>query len=952
MKLPRSVFLTRQTAFLVALLGWIGSLSGCQPVPSEDFVIGFSQCIDSDDWRQAMLFEMEKELAFHSGVRLIYKNADGNSAQQIRDIRALQQAGIDLLIVSPNEANPITPAVEEVYQSGIPVIVIDRKILSADYTAYVGADNYEIGHIAGNYAAELLPEGGRVLEVTGLPGSTPAQERHRGFTEVLRAFPQIQLLDSVNGEWERRVAKRKLQDTLASYDTIDLIFAHNDMMALATHEVIQQHPSLKNTKLLGINGLSGPNLGIDLVNSSVLDATFLYPTGGDKAIQVALDILEGRPYRKENILQTTVIDPSNVKVIKLQSDKIAEQQQDIVRQQRAIQEQLAVYRSQQSLLYVVAISLAIALALGAYALYSLREKQVTNRRLRVQNDKITHQRNQMARMAQETEAAHQAKFSFFTNISHEFRTPLTLILASIEDLLEEDVPDNPSKTPAVRHDLLLMRKNASRLLRLINQLLDFRRLEHNKIKVVPSSGDIVAFLREVVTAFERTAQRRQITYRFVALQPSIEAYFDASMLDKVFFNLLSNAFKFTPDGGSIKVLVEREEDRVHIQCIDNGQGMSDEHAAHAFDTFYQGDQYRARGTGLGLSLSKELIECHGGTISVTSEKGQGSCFNIILPLHVPNEPTTPDDPTVPSSHQYYVAEVSQDLTDSVAIDYQTLDSDSLEASSPDTSVANVANVANVATQDTTILIIEDHEDLRSFLARKFRTTYHVITSEDGTDGLKQAFAHMPDLVVCDIMLPGQDGLTIAHTLKNDLRTSHIPIILLTARTTPEQQLAGLRTGVDAYVTKPFHPKLLVEQVSKLLWNREQLRQRFASTQQPSEPLTALPNLDQQFLQCLTDFIQQNLAEPELNVNAVAQEVGLSRVHLYRKVKALLGMGINDYIKVQRLQKARKLLPQPDLTIAEVAYAVGFSSPAYFSTVFKSYYQQSPSDFVKNPQPVS
>ena len=892
-----------------------------------------------------MRFEMEKELAFHPDAQLIYRNADGNSKQQIQDIRSLQQAGIDLLIVSPNEAAPITPVVEELYRAGIPVIVIDRKITSAAYTAYIGADNYEIGRIAGSYAASLLPEGGDVLEVTGLPGSTPAQERHRGFIEALRDFPQIQSLDSINGEWERQVAKHKLQDTLASYSTVDLIFAHNDMMALATREVLRHIPALSSVKLLGIDGLSGPDLGIEMVSDGVLDATFLYPTGGDRAVQVALDILEGRAYQRENILQTTVIDLSNVKVIKLQSDKIADQQQDIVRQQRAIQEQLTIYRSQQTLLYVVVVSLAIAIVLGAYALYSLREKQFTNRRLRIQNDKITHQRNQIAQMAQETEAANQAKFTFFTNISHEFRTPLTLILASIEDLLEESHRGDQRSAEVIRQDFLLLRKNASRLLRLITQLLDFRRLEHNKLKIMATKGDLVAFLREVVTAFERTAQRRRIDYQLVTSQPAVDAYFDAAMLDKVFVNLLSNAFKFTPDEGSIQVSVEPEtsEDRVRVRFVDNGPGMSAEQAEHAFDRFYQGESYRAWGTGLGLSLSKELMECHGGTISVVSNPGRGTCFEVILPLHGPYESTGPGESssTVPSSHQYYGEEMSLGFPESATIDYEELD-----AAFPLTTSLNPMQAS-----DTTVLVIEDNDDLRHFLVRKFRATYRVIASADGTHGLEQSFAQVPDLIVCDIMLPGSDGLTIARTLKNDLRTSHIPIILLTARTTPDQQLEGLRTGVDAYVTKPFHPRLLLEQIDKLLWNREQLRQRFASTHVSSEPPITLPDLDQQFMQRLTAFIEQNLAKPSLNVNAIAQEIGLSRVQLYRKVKALLGIGINDYVKVQRLKKARELLLRPDLTIAEVAYEVGFSSPAYFSTVFKSYYQQSPSDFVRS-HPVS
>nr|WKN38830.1 substrate-binding domain-containing protein [Tunicatimonas sp. TK19036] len=914
---------------VIALSLWImGGLFSCQSTSSEKWVVGFSQCVDNDAWRQAMLGEMRKELAFYPELQLIYKNADGSSQQQLRDIQALMSEGIDILIISPNEAAPITPLVEEIYHSGIPVIVVDRKIASKTYTAFVGGDNYEIGRIAGKYAASLLSQGGNILEVTGLPGSTPAQERHQGFINFLEGFPNLYTLDTINGEWERDVARRKLQDSLQYYPNVDLIFAHNDMMALAAREVLRQQKGSLDIKVLGVDGIAGPGLGLDMVNQGTLDATFMYPTGGDKAIQVARNILTGRPYEKENILQTTVIDSSNVKVIKLQSDKILEQQQEIVRQQHAIKEQLSIYRSQRTLLYAVIISLASAIALGAYALYSLREKQLTNQQLKAQNEKITEQRNQIMKMAQETEEANQAKFQFFTNISHEFRTPLTLILASVDDMLEE----SQVSSIAMKQDLRLMHKNASRLLRLINQLLDFRRLEHNKIKVKVSKGDLVAFLREVYTAFERTAYKREMDFQFIALQPVLEMHFDASMLDKVFFNLLSNAFKFTPDGGKIQVIIEKDtrSDSARIRVIDNGRGMAAEHASHAFDRFYQGEQYQSMGTGLGLSLSKELIELHGGTISVASEKGMGASFDILLPLNsqqwADHEMT--NSPQTQSSNQYFVEDVgTEEEKDTVAV------------------------IQSKA--DNTILVIEDNEDLRHFLVRKLQQKYQVVASADGTDGLAQAFAQVPDLIVSDVMLPGADGLIIAKTLKNDLRTSHIPIILLTARSSPEQQIEGIKTGVDAYVVKPFHTTLLLEQIDKLLWNREQLRQRFAgATDESILAHPSMPDLDQQFLARLSAIIQQHLSDPELSVNAIAKELGLSRVQLYRKVKALLGIGINDHVKIQRLKKAKELLHQPDLTIAEVAYAVGFSSPAYFSTVFKSYYEQSPSDFVRSHPSIS
>lgn len=274
-----------------------------------------------------MYQEMQKELAFYPHVKLIYKNAAASNQQQIKDINDLREIGIDLLIVSPNEAKPITPIVEEIFHSGIPVIVVDRKIDSDNYTAYVGADNYEIGSIAGAYAANLLPEGGRILEVTGLPGSTPAQGRHQGFVDAVSNYPELILMDSINGQWDKEIARREISNQIEKAQQANLIFAYNDMMAKAVYEVLDSAKTEVMPILMGIDGLFGPGLGIEMVNNRILDATFLYPTGGDKAIELAVNILEGKPFEKENILQTTVIDQSNVKIIKAQAEKIYDQQQ-------------------------------------------------------------------------------------------------------------------------------------------------------------------------------------------------------------------------------------------------------------------------------------------------------------------------------------------------------------------------------------------------------------------------------------------------------------------------------------------------------------------------------------------------------------------------------------------------------------------------------------------------
>lgn len=899
----------------------------CQSGSEDKIVIGFSQCVDDDDWRQTMYFEMQKELAFHEHVTLIYKNADASNAQQIEDIKALREQDIDILIVSPNEAQPITPIVEKVYHSGIPVIVVDRKIASDNYTAYVGADNYEIGNIAGAYAANLLPEGGKILEITGLPGSTPAQGRHRGFVDALKNHPDLVLMDSINGQWEEEVARKEIRNQLDKAQQADLIFAFNDMMARATYQVLDSAQTENMPVLLGIDGLFGPRLGIDMVNNGILDATFLYPTGGDKAIELAVNIVEGKPYEKENILQTTVIDQSNVKIIKSQAEKIYEQQQDIVSQQEAIKKQLAVYQNQRTLLYVVIGSLVAAIVLGAYALYSLKEKLETNRQLKSKNEEILKQRNQIMQLAQETEEANQAKFRFFTDISHEFRTPITLILTSIEDILESESLSKES----FHKDIQLIKKNAARLLRLVSQLLDFRRIEHGKMALKASCSDLVSFIQEIFSAFEATASKRNIDYQLVTIEPYLELWFDDSMLDKVFFNLLSNAFKYTADGGKILVMIEQDTDKKQARILikDNGKGMSKEHITHAFERFYRGEQNNSMGTGLGLSLSRELIQMHHGSIKIDSEKDKGTCFEIKLPLgrdHLKKEECIENE--------------NNDRHTPLRSIYEE------EAYEK----AEVLSEAITPSPETSILVIEDNADLNKFLVSKLKPHYQVLSASDGDQGLTLAFEEVPDLIISDIMMPGTDGISLARTLKSDIRTSHIPIILLTARDTTDQQVEGLQTGADAYIVKPFHTKYLMARISQLLQSRKILRQHYLSKASATEPVEipeGVNKLDKAFLDNFKSIVDQKLSDPELSVNEIAREAGLSRVQLYRKVKALLGMSVNDYIKQLRLTKAKELLMLQELSIAEIAYEVGFSSPAYFSTVFKNEYQISPSEYIRS-----
>ncbi|QHT72106.1 substrate-binding domain-containing protein [Rhodocytophaga rosea] len=896
-------------------------LAGCKNEPNNSYTIGFSQCTGADEWRKAMIKGMQRELAFHPNVTLLYRDAQYNNQKQIEQIRELANSDIDLLIVSPNEDQPITPIVEEVFQKGIPVVVVDRRITSPFYTAYVGGNNYEVGKIAGEYINTLLKGKGKIIEITGSPKSTPAIDRHKAFMEVMAISPDIEVI-SINGEWEKQFAKPAFLKIIDQHPDADLIFGHNDRMTVGAYEVMKEKNLLGKVKFVGIDGLAGPDGGIDMVNKGVFEASVIYSPGGEEAIQKAIEILQTGKTNKETILHTAVIDSSNVRMMKMQTDKILSQQDDIEKQQKRIDDQIKIYNNQQVFLYVMSGMLVVTVVLGSLALYSLRENQKINRELKTKNQEILEQRNKVQEMAEKAQEATETKFRFFTNISHEFRTPLTLILAPVEELLAA----KKSQATILKKDLQLIHKNALRLLRQVNQLMDFRKIESGKIRLKASQHDLIAFLRDIQLPFEGMAKKRHIDFQIITSLNSLPLWFDADMLDKVFFNLLSNAFKFTGDKGRIYVYVEQDSARniAIIRVEDTGVGMSAEESKRAFEMFYQGQNAYAKGTGLGLPLSQEFVELHQGKISVQSKKYKGTCFTVELPLgkdHFSGEEISAEKESFLPEQLYLKEECKEEKADLMP------------------------GTVPVHEREYTILVIEDNEDLTVFLKERLQENYEVITAADGNQGMKEAFEQIPDLIICDIMLPDTDGLKVTSILKSDLRTSHIPVILLTARNTVEQQIEGMHTGADLYLTKPFSLQFLQESIRSLLMNRAILKNHYMGDVLPNPKASAPINkLDKKFISDFKAIIETRLAEPSLNVDSLCKDLGLSRIQLYRKVKAVLGVAVNDYIQTIRLNKACHHLQQPGVSVADVAYQVGFSSPTYFSTAFKAKYGVSPIEY--------
>lgn len=885
----------------------------CTSDKEKKFVIGFSQCISTDAWRQAMHEEMLRELSFYPNLELIIKDAEGNNELQIEQIKEFQALGIDLLIVSPNESQPITPVVTEVFQSGVPVIVVDRKINSNQYTAYVGGNNYEIGYSVGQYIKNLTPDSLEILEIWGLKGSSPAIDRHQGLVSSLGGEATIKY--RIDGEWERNIAKEKLRSFLQTNPaaSFNVIFGHNDVMAISASEVCKEL-GYDHIKVIGVDALPGPLAGIQAVSDGVLHASFFYPTGGDKAIEIAWKILSKDSFEKENILQTAAVDSSNVRIMKQQTDKIINQQTNIVRQQEMIRSQIEIYQSQKGLLIVFAVTLFIALISLAYVFKSLKDKQEINRELEVKNTEILKQQQQLVDFSKKAEEATAQKLKFFTNVSHEFRTPLTLILAPIEELLA-----TPFTSP-FKKDLTLIRKNTYRLLELVNQIMDFRKIDNGKMKIQVTEQEIVPFIEEIMSVFEKKAKSLNVRLKLFCEEPKLKLWFDTSLMDKVLFNLVSNAFKFVSEKGfvSIRVFQDILKHEVVIQVEDNGTGIDQEELSQVFDRFFQGRTgTRKVGTGIGLALAKELVELHHGQINARSILGETTVFEIRMKMGYTHfeehELLTDFEHLLKEGHEGYAEEEEE-------------------------SYAPKGN--EYANQ--TILIIEDDTDIRTYIKKGLAANYQLLEASDATVGYSKACDFLPDLITCDLRLGHEDGFDLISRLKSNPSTAAIPIIILSAKSSQEEQLKGIRLGIEDYVVKPFNMTILKEKIKTILHNRTKIEQIY---------LHGLPvveqkadKLDKKFISEFKSIVEKNISDPDFGVNKICLELGLSRGQLYRKVKSELGYSVNDYITKVRIKKSKFLLGESDKSIADIAFLTGYTSAAYFSTAFKNSEGITPSEF--------
>ena len=732
--------MNKLTLYLIGITTLLCACTSDQP----RYVIGVSQCSE-DIWRNWQNSEMKMEANFHEGVELRFTAALDNSDLQIQQIDSLVASGIDLLIVAPNQQSNVTPAIDRAFDQGISVIVFERKTNSSKFTAFVSADNYEMGHTMGEYIAAQLDGEGRVMEILGLKGSSPADDRHRGFRDALSSHPGIEVVATLQGDWSEKTAYQAVRSYRGNLQDIDFVFGHNDRTAMGARKAFLER-KVKLPRLCGIDGLPGAEGGIRLVRDSLLDASYIYPTRGDQLLQLAIKILEEKPYEKEVMLTSAIVTQENANVLLLESDEVARQSQYLARLHNQADGYLKQLSTQRTITFlaVALIILLLAVILSVY-LYFL----------------------QKARLADERSQMEREQLDFYTQVSHELRTPLTLIEGPLAQLGEtSDIREAGAEASGL---FAIIQRNTRQLTELINKML--------------------------------------------TMQVSIK----------------------------------------------------DQHEAISDDT-------------------------PGSTASES-------------PHAEPSEPTASDS-------------------------------------------------------NQTVLIVDDNADIRAYLRTILQDKYQVNEAADGQQGLSLANEIVPDLIVSDVMMPVMNGLEFCQRVKGGTATSHIPVILLTARALTRQQIEGYESGADAYITKPFSAEMLLARISNLLKSRHQLKNLFKAERQETTaenaekttkpekteevPTTNSPREDA-FLSKFHDFIEKNMTDSDLNVETIGAELGLSRVQLYRKVKALTGKSPVELLRTARLQAGRRLLETTGKTISEVAYEVGFTAPSYFTKCFKDEYGISPSD---------
>ena len=508
--------------------------------------------------------------------------------------------------------------------------------------------------------------------------------------------------------------------------------------------------------------------------------------------------------------------------------------------------------------------------------------------------------------------------SFFSNVSHEFRTPLALIQGPLQQAEKQSDGLKDKSVQLSEKAFAVIKKNTVRLQMLVNQLLDLSKIESGNLHLKLSRGGLLQFLRTHVFSFESMAERKNISLNTHFSGESNEAYYDRDKLEKILNNLLSNAFKYTPPGGAVSVNVNVTDRYLSVEISDTGNGMHKKEIDRIFDRFYRVEGTEAKGSGIGLALTKELVGMHNGQINVHSEKGRGTTFKVRLPVTL------------------------QDLPDAIHLNKEPLPTPEAEAAELLPEAKENGAAIPLQAHEEVVLLVEDNHDLQGFIAEILAPHYKILTANDGAQGERMAFEHIPDLVISDVMMPKKDGYELCSALKNNTKTSHIPIMLLTAKAGQSNKMAGLTQGADAYLTKPFDADELLLRTKNLIAARKKIWEHFKSLDLSALLDLNLSSVDDKFLQKVIKIIHDNIDNELLSVEDIASKVGFSRAQLHRKLKALINKSTGQLVNDIRLNRAKAMLTKKVGSVSEVAYSVGYTNLSYFTKSFKEKFGVLPS----------
>ncbi len=566
------------------------------------------------------------------------------------------------------------------------------------------------------------------------------------------------------------------------------------------------------------------------------------------------------------------------------------------------------------------VSYVLLLLFSIYLLNKLTQNRIKEKQL------IKYEREKRIK----EEELHNKKLQFFTNISHEFRTPLTLIINPLEDILKNEELNLPNE---VNEKHLIIHKNTDRLYRLINELMDYRKLELNKLSIKARELDIINFVQDVVSYFVVEASNKKIDLNIKHEIPELKVWVDIGMLEKIIFNLLSNAFKVTPEGGTITISVSLKHaekikqnnlsEAFEISVSDTGPGLKKEQLEKIFERFYQVDNLNKSyygGTGIGLEVVRSFVELHKGKVEVDSIVKKGTTFSVILPL----------------GKEHFDE-------DEIVISEETSDILLKTKFIGNVHNKNLENQIEEGQKSNRLLIVEDNTELRNYLIRELSNNYRVFDAKNGSEGFEIAKKEVPDIIITDVIMPEMDGFEFCSNIKKDLKTSHIPILMLTAKTMADDRLKGIESGADVYLNKPFDMRILKSYLTQMLTIRQILFNKYFSDISDAEVNQNNTSLDKEFIQKVLNHIYENLSDPDLSVESLSSQLHLSRSQFYRKIKTLTGQTANQFLRNVRLQKAKQILESGATNVSEVCYKVGFSSPSYFTKCFKAQFEILPTE---------